>query len=215
MSLGPVNHTQPEFTEAPVLDGNRLSGSFRPVFTPTTAPHILNMGKGIVVQKPLLEDDDPEDAHVYEIAWPQRVSVESDWRVLRQVQALGLPVWYIPYSVEMEAFIAAVGANTWKLSRPLASAKYASFETGTYASAAWVDGVAQTIVDTGTPTSGEIKISGDDDIETPSLTAGQKVTVAYYPAYPVVIPRLPKTLLDYNDMITTVVALEVTKQVPS
>lgn len=215
MSLGPANHTQPEFTEAPVLDGNRLSGGFRFDFTPAVPPNVLNMGKGVVIQKPFLESDDPEDAQAYEISWLQRVNVESDWRVLRFVQAASLPVWLIPYSVEMEAFRAASGVNTWKLSRPLASAKYGSFETGSYATAAWLNGVSQTVVDTGTPTTGEIKVSGDDDVETPTLSAQDVVQVAYYPAYPVHIPRLPKRYQAFNDLLVQINALEVTKQVPS
>lgn len=215
-----LNFTRPDFAQHPIVV--RASGEVRMSGIPqgvasdnATEANIVNMGLGDVIQLVNADSDQPLDPQVYIWQWQERVSNEADWTLLRKTQSESRPVWFIPYTVEYESWLVDSASATKTLSRPTADSKSAALFNGTtYTSQAWLEDVEQTVITTGTPTSGQTLVSGST-VQVAGATIGDMLTVAYYPAYPVRIARIPRNYGAYNREDAQILAVETRLQVPS
>jgi len=210
----PVNWAQPRFAESPRLDGSPLShyiltdADKRVVLG---APSIFRMASGIaVIQRPFVEDSQSELVRFYEWELDQEGgSYEGDWNAVTQKMARGASVTWIDFDVETEAFVLAGGSESFTLQRPTAVSVYTSFDTTSYPNVALLDGTAQTVVTTGSPTSGQVSVSGSTVVVPSTVTAGQLLELRYYPSYNVVAMPSGPNGLGYNRLARTLTLVEV------
>jgi hypothetical protein len=209
VSSGPEGWAQPQGGK-PIFDDVVFSGASPIRRTPVTggAHRLLMWDGGSVIQRPFLATARSQAPQFYEFTWDQDGAVEAEWRIVERARALGDRVDLIPMLTESEVFLCAAGANTFTLTRPTAKSASTSFNSTTFPNAALLDGVAQTIVETGTPATTEIDIQTSTVITPSDITAGQILEIIYYPAYSVLVPRTEASLLAFNDLRRPVVALE-------
>jgi hypothetical protein len=209
---GPQGFTQPIYSRSPILDGvelNALFGSWEK--SPLAASVFpLQMGDGrAIVQSVARTTNDPEAPVAWQWVLPDEATTEADWQQIEAVMSRGRVVSWIPHDYETETFVLPAGARTITLRRATAVSVYPSFPVGALADSVTVDGVAQTIVDTGTPASGEVRLEADE-LEVPSDTsAGAVLVLRYYPAYRVFLPRVGMVQAAWNDVKRDVLMLEV------
>lgn len=216
---GPANFSQPIQAQSVVIDGVVYDEIPDLKKSPTSAgAHIFEMADASRnVQIPFLELAESISPQWYEFAWTQQADLEAEWFAVDALRASARIVWLVPYTVEVEVFRLAAGANTMRLARPIAPSQYSSFEVGLYPDKAFLNGVEQTVVGTSPPSASEITVGATadgDDVETPTVSAGDLLEVRYYPAYSVVFPNLEESHPRFNDRVRSVTAVEVNKQRP-
>lgn len=209
---GPQSYAQPLYSTEAVLDGVVLSALFGSwEKTPLSASVFLLIagdGRGMV-QSVARDVDDAEAPVSWQWAIPDEAVSEADWQKIEGVMSRARVVNWIPYDYETETYVLGAGARTITLRRPTAVSVYGSFAVATYPDSVTVDGVAQDIVDTGTPASGEVRLEGSE-LEVPSDTAaGAVLVLRYYPAYRVFMPRVGMAQAGWNDLSRTALLLEV------
>lgn len=215
MSYGPTSWTSSPFSGKPILGGVVLATADPLQSRPrNNGANILDMADGSsVIQLGFSANDGPENASFWEWRFDQLGVVEGDWDAFTDKVALGRAVYWIPYQVETEAFVAVSGATSFTLRRPTAVSQYPSFNTTTFPTRALLNGVEQTVIDTGTPSAGEVKIVGTA-ITTPALVAADELIVRYYPAYAVVLPNLAINYPRQGELRRQVELVETNLQVP-
>jgi hypothetical protein len=118
----------------------------------------------------------------------------------------------VPWDQEVEPFLAGVSLSAWVLPRPTALSILDAGDhpdVTSYPILAWLDGVEQDVIATGTPGTGEVKVVGRD-VTTPTLTAGQLLVVRYVPAYYVAVTQYgPQRLDAYNQLTKSAVLTEL------
>ena len=208
--------TQPRYVGRKLeLDGQTITCHGRVRATPIAGgPNILRMADGSVVIQHGYKGAFSEVAAFLRFEFDQQADQQAEWDKVDDVRALGQAVYFIPYRVETEAFIAATGDTTFSLRRVLASYAMSGFDTASYPNAATLNGVAQTIISSGTPTSGQVKLE-QQTVTTPTLSASDELIVKYYPAYAVVAQPDRDELRAFNDLQRPVVLWESNLQVPS
>lgn len=210
MSRGIANWTQPWHGQHFMLDGHRFDGDYDFRMTPTDQPAVrVRMQSGLDVRVRRLESQGfSAGGSYYSFQWTMVPDDEAEWHKVRGIAAVSEPVWLIPYVVETEAWRAAGGSETFTLRRPTAKSVFAGFES-VYVSRVFLDGVEQTLVETGSPATGEISVLGSSVVVPSDVTASQLVTVRYYPAFPVDIDRSVLNVEGHNAADSPVVASEV------
>jgi hypothetical protein len=123
--------------------------------------------------------------------------------------ARGAAVSWIDYDVETECFVVAGGSETFSLIRPTAVSIYTSFNTAAYPAVALLDGVSQTVVSNGTPSSGEVSLSASTVVVPSDVTAGQLLELRYYPSYTVMAVPAGPSGLGWNALNRDIVLVEV------
>lgn len=211
MSHGPSEFVQPYRSRPPILDGVELgflSQSVEKVpLGASVFPFTMGDGRG-VVQSVARTIDDSEAPVSWQWTIPDQATSEADWQQIEAVQARARVVSWIPYDYETEVFVLAAGARTITLRRPTAVSVYPTFAVGTYPDSVTINGVAATIVGTGTPTTGQVRLEAAE-LEVPSDTAaGDVLVLRYYPAYRVLLPRVGISQRAWNDISRQVLILE-------
>lgn len=210
---GAAHWTQPEFADSPWLDGVQLSALWNAIDEriaggPAT---LARMGDGqAVVVRRLRTTTDPEVDADYEWVIQDGALSESDWRHIDRVQAKNAFVWWVPPRTETVTYIVPVdGTQTITLQRPDAAYAFSAFDRDQHPATARLDDVAQTVVHTGTPASGEVKIEDFSLVLPSDVTAQQVVTITYYPAFRVWLPKQPKSVSAWNAVNRSLVITEV------
>lgn len=200
----------PVFGSLPLLDGVQLSSMYFPVTkTPSGGAHLLeHMNGDVTVQIPYYGSTEPLGKDRYEFGLNFDSRDEATWWLLERTRKRREPVYFVSFDQEEELFVAGVSLDAFTLPRPLASSVVTHAALDDYTPLAWLDDVAQDVVDTGTPNSGEVKIVGRD-VTTPTLSAGQVLRIRYVPAYYVMVAELPQTLAGYNDLARQATLVEV------
>ena len=209
MSGGPESWAQPQGGH-PIIDDVQFVSAAPVSRTPVAGgAHLMRMWDGSgVVQAPFLAAARSEAPQFYEFAWDQDGATESEWRVISKAQAAGVAVELIPMLTEHEVFTCAAGTNNFTLTRPTAISGSALFNSTAFPDVALVDGAAQTIVTSGSPATGEVDIQASAVITASDVTVGQVLEIIYYPAYSVLLPRLPLDLPAFNSLRRRVVVSE-------
>ncbi len=202
-----------------VIDDVRFGEPIAVTKTPTSAgASLFEMAdRSRIVQVPLVATSDSTNPQFYEFGWVQEAGIESEWYKIDALRANSQSVWFVPYLVETEVWSLPAGASTRVLARPLASAKYAPFESTLFVTRAFVNDVEQTVVDTSPPSTNEITVGSTPagtDVETPVLLAGSVLEVRYYPAYPVIFLNASETIVGFNVIQRDVSFVELNKQAP-
>lgn len=214
---GPAEDWQSKpFAQPPVLGGVVLSvGSPLATRSRKAGAQLLEMANGsVVIQLPFTDVGGAENPAYREFRFDQVGVVEADWYdAVDDLLALGQSQWFIPYTVETEAFVAFGGQTTFSLTRPTAVSQYVSFDTVEFPARAFLNGTEQTVISSGTPAAGEVKIVSAA-ITTPALVAADRLVVRYYPAYAVVLSNPPLDAPAYNDINRSVQLIETALQVP-
>lgn len=215
MSGGPGYWTIPPFAGKRILGGQALIETDPVRIRPrNSGAHLLDMADGsVVIQLPFTDNDGPENPSYYEWSFEHQATEDSDFHLFEDLRSLGRAVWWVPYQIETESFVAVGGQTAFTLRRYLAVAQYPTFDTSAFPAQAFVDGVEQTVIDTGMPSVGEVKIVGRD-VETPALIAGQTLRVRYFPAYAVAIANSDLEYDQFNNLVRSVLLVETAQQVP-
>lgn len=213
MSAGELGYfgfptTQP-FIDGCLLDGVLLRPRNAVVKTPSYGANSIRMfdGSGIY-QLDYRDGGKPEMMDFFSFAIEQRAIVENVWRKLQQVQAYGRPVWFIYFDYEYVAFSAGPEFQNFTLPRPTGKSALASFPLSRYPHNATLNGVAQTIIEAGTPIAGQVKILGNA-VTVPTLNQGDVLIIGYVPAYSVAVTTGPDTFRGSNDLARTAILTEV------
>jgi hypothetical protein len=146
---------------------------------------VLRMVSGTAVyQFNGLGGDQPVNMHPLETDVRFTASYEEDYLLFEKAAAKGEPVdlYLDVYMIDLW-LIAAANANQtiWKTSRKLPYS-LSGISHATRPPKAFIDTTVQTIITSGTPIAGEVKIpdtGGFQDIETPSGIAGTYLEVRY------------------------------------
>lgn len=131
-----------------------------------------------------LGGDQPVNLHPFDGDLSVTVNHQEDFDLFEEVAAKGEPVdFFFDYWVIdlWRISDATSGQTIWKTSRKLPYS-IAGITHATRPPEAFIDEAAQTVITSGTPTSGEVKVptvSGYADIETPSGIAGTHLKLRY------------------------------------
>ena len=193
------------------LDGTLIDGGVQlPIneWNRETGAAILPTVGGVdIAQLRWLTGDAPVNLHAMKMSGINFNLVdEADYWLLHRVASVGQPVnlffdvpmadyWYIPGKV--------AGQTTWKTSRKLPW-DLTGVTHVTTPPHAYVDSVAQTIIKTGTPSTGEVKVpetGGFGTITTPSGLTGTWLELRYAPQLLVVLRGINFTMQQANFLI--------------
>lgn len=169
-----------------VLDGITINCRVPITKNRTTGANLLGMADGsTVVQIDWRDAPLPEKVRFYEFSFAQMAVAEEAWWKLDELDGLGRPFVLIDFDYETATFSAGPELTTFKLPRATAASLWAGFPTS-YPPFITLNGDAQTVIDTGTPSTGEVKLVGSV-VTTPGLANGDILKVLYVPAYYVVV----------------------------
>ena len=191
-SPGYANFTGlPVLTTNSVLDGVALDGQVIPISESWERPtRVLRMADGSHVVQRRLGDVDRATRSPLFFQFEMTIDHESDYRRLMEIAHSGrvvlffasVPVidtWYIKHAPGSQATWKTTARVGWGLPGVSHSKHPPEVQ---------IDGVAQTIITSGTPTAGEAKVpetqSGAQNwetIETPAGLAGTRLTLLYWP----------------------------------
>lgn len=213
---GPSGWSQARFAAQPILGGKRLSAHPEGfAIRPNSGANIIGVASGVSFLQHNFEGDDRSNSPTYfQWSFLAEADDESEWDALEA--AVGNVLWFVSYQVVREQWTVAAGANSLTLARPIASAKEPLFEAGAFPNKAYLNGVAQTIVDTGAPSVGEISINPTSGtaVVTPALSAGDVLAIKYYPAFPVSAEPLGQVVQSFNALFAQVNLFEMRRQSP-
>lgn len=203
----------PIYGTAPILDGVPWSGLPRPLRkVPSGAAHVLQHASGdVTLQLDYRDAVDPDgDSHY---SWPLVVQAreEAIWWLIERLWKSRRIVYWIPWGQEEESFTAGVSLDTFRLPRIPASAVSDHPDVGSYPTLAWVDDVAQTVIASGTPGAGEVKVVGRI-VTTPALTVGQVLRIRYAPAYEVALTECGAEEVSQFNEVSRPVTLTETRE---
>lgn len=199
----------PLFVWPQVLDGTAFS-TRRPITkTPSRPANLLEHANGAVtVQLDFTGDDQPETCDYYSWSFPLAARDAATWYLLKRVRKRGTPVTWIDWDQDEEIFVAGPSLTTFTLPRVQAVDVIPGHpDIGEVPTRAWLDGVEQTVITSGTPSSGEVKIVSRT-VTTPTLTAGQVLVIRGVWAHNVVVAEYPQSLTTDNILTTPVVLVE-------
>lgn len=199
--------TKPFRDQVCVLDGVEIFVRGQMDKTPSQGANILQMAdKSTVTQIDFRDSDLPEILEFFSFKVPQRAVTEEAWWKLKKVKAYGRPVVLIDFDYEQVVFTAGPELTTFRLPRATAASLWAGFPI-TYPIVADINGTPQTVLDTGSPSTNEIVVSGNG-VLTPGLTTGQKLSVRYVPGYYVSIVSMPQSNRGSNDLTREIELVE-------
>lgn len=182
-----------------VLDGVSLNVKSQVDKTPSSGVNLLEMGDhSVVAQFDFRDSDLPETLRRYTWKFPQRAVSEAAWWKVKEISAGSSPVVLVDFDYEVEVFSAGPELETFRLYRATAKSLWSGFPSS-YPIIVTLNGVAQTVIESGTPGSGEVKVLGST-VTTPGLTVGDKLVVRYVPGYYVVVTSIPQQYRGSNDL---------------
>ena len=179
------------FTESPIYGGFPLLDDvpldclpFPVEKLPGPGVHVLTHANGTsTLQVPYQDDTSPEETGAYEFRFELAARTEGVWWHVEKLWKQHARFYFIPWAQEEEVFLVGVSLTTFELPRTAADAVSEHGDIASYPTLAWLDDVAQTVIASGAPGTGEVKVVGRD-VTTPTLTAGQVLRVRYLPEYP-------------------------------
>lgn len=190
-----------------VVDGVAINVRSELGKTPSLGANVIGMEDGSMVVQPEFRNNDlAENQRNHTFKVPQRAVSEAAWWKLKALASRGRPFWLIDFDYEMETFSAGPELETFRLPRATAASTWASFPT-TYPIVATLNDVAQTVISSGTPATGEVKVLGST-VSTPGLVNGDLLVVRYVPAFWVVITEIPQTYRGSNDLTREITMIE-------
>lgn len=164
------------------------------------------LGDTDILQLRWLGGDAPVNLHPHAFDVEIELTSEADYWLIHRAQAIGavVPVWWDYWIADLWHIPSkASGQTTWKTSRWLPW-NLSGISHATRPPKAFIDGVAQTIVTSGTPTSGQVKVpaTGGDfgTIETPSSISGTYLELRYPAVFLMRIQGLALTYQQVNDL---------------
>jgi hypothetical protein len=173
--------------------------------TPAAGAAMLPMADGgTLYQVPLADTTGVSPFIVSAYRWPLdlQADTEAGWFLLESCSKRGAAVELIDFDYEVESFTAGPSTTSFILPRPTASSAWAGFPTSEYPTQAYVNGVAQTVVESA-PGAGEVQVVGRN-VTTPALSNGDVLEIHYVAAFQVVVPPLPTRLARFGDLVMTV-----------
>lgn len=211
--------TSPGLSRGLYLDGRFIEGGevmypAQDWASPVGATILPTVANTDIAQLRWLGGNAPTNLNPMSLDVEVQITNETDYWIFQRAAALGIPVtiffdywiadyWYIPGK--------ASGQTTWITSR-LLPWSLDGISHATRPPAALVDGVAQTIVTTGTPGTGEVKVptSGGDygTITTPSGLTGTYLELRYPPIFLVVMKNMGNSYRNHNDLRFSVSLVE-------
>lgn len=202
MSAGVWSFTETQpFQDDPavVLDGVILGARGQIEKTPSQGANFLEMGDhSMVIQLDFRDDDLPETLRHYTWRAQQRAVTESAWWKVKEAAAYGKPLVLVDFDYEVEVFTAGPELEVFRLPRPTAKSLWSGFPAS-YPIVATLNEVAQTVIESGTPASGEVKVLGPT-VTTPGLSVGDKLVIRYVPGFYVGITTMPQQNRGSNDV---------------
>lgn len=215
--IGAVCFTQPLTADHFFFNQTRLTVGFPFTKTPITGgAQILGMGDGSsVIQLPFYRTLEARNAAYYEWEFEYQADLDDEYQLIEDLRAFGDPFLFVDHITVHEAFYAREGQTALTLKRARAEAEIASFESVLFENKVFLNDVEQTEV-AGSPSAGEYAWTGNNSMEFPALTEGDKIMVRYYPAYRAVLANPDYGLGQYNDLRRNVRVVECQHQtVPS
>lgn len=217
----PVDFTQPTYAAPLVLGGVTIRRSEDDGFRERPSqvrPSQLLMGdiESVTLQIPDLPNNQAARRTFRTWEWDERLGgLESETQEIERSGALPNTTWFVPYKLErwiLDPVPASV--TTFSLGRELAINRIAGFDTSRFPTKAWLlpaggSRTEQTVITSGTPTAGEVKVTNSGSVEIPSGLDGDQLEIAYYPAYTVMVTITDYTPRGHNDQVSSVVVTEV------
>lgn len=210
MSGGPFDFTTTKpFQDDPlcVLNGLTINARSSMTKTPSAGANVVEMfDNSRQVQLDYRDSAYPEVLQFYSFHTGQRAVTETAWWAAKEATKRGRPLVLIDYDYEVEVFIAGPELENFRLPRATAKSLWSGFPI-TYAPYVTLNGAAQTVVESGTPGAGEVKIVGAA-ATTPALTVGDELIVRYVPGFYVVITEMPQDFAGSNDLTRSLTFVE-------
>jgi hypothetical protein len=209
------------FSEGLWVNGDFIEGGKRtpPIRLNAPSPGVtLDMLGNINIEQMLwIEGDAPVNLGAkFNMQLNMVLAQEDDYWKFRELQETGIPAefwfdypvadrWYIP---GMES-----GQTEWKTSRKSPWTAVTGITQTSHPPDAYIDGVQQTIITSGTPAAGEVKVpntSGYLTIETPVLTPGTDtwLVLRYHPVMYMKLQELRVDWATHNRLLVSMELLE-------
>lgn len=208
-SGGSAKFSLPYHLDPPWIDGSTMNDIPGPIERePSFGANVLIAFSGTAtVQLDYRGGDHPETFQHFQ--WPIEVQagVEADWYLLGKLARKGWPVYFIDFGPEQEVFVAGVELTDFILPRPTAKSIMTGFPSGVYPVQAFLNEVAQTVIESGSPSAGEVKVVGAA-VTAPTLSDGDELEIRYVPAYSVVVSDLGDSYDDYNNKVREYLVIE-------
>lgn len=204
----------------PFLDGVQLSGGFAELAeTIQSVAATLRTKAGThILQYRFRGEDIPISIAPLGLRLTFRLVYEDDFRRVRELAMTGQPVTFFPAWPIVDTWLIAAGGSTrttWRTSRRVGWG-LSGIDHTSHPPRAWIDGTAQAIIDTGTPSAGQVKVPTSqsagqnyETITTPSGLAGERLKLLYWPEYLVSMRQTSSPYRRLNDIITSVQIEEV------
>lgn len=152
--------------------------------------------------------DTPVNLHPMTTDFKMTISEEADYWAIREAADLGMPVemWFGWPMTDWWYVVGGDGTrSTWRTSRQQPYNYVTGVTQATYPPAALLDGTPQTIVTSGTPGAGEVKIldsSGYENVTTPTLDPATYtwLQVRYHPLMLVDVTAISEVYEDHNGL---------------